>query len=443
MNLDLLDAWPPEKKQEWAARFRWRKDAHAFQIPPAEPWEILLTLAGRGSGKTRGAGQQAAEWMIDTPGFQLAVVAPTWKETRGVCLAGPAGIRAALRQMGYDPEYHKSDGIITLPNGSATLGYSSEKPDRLRGPEHHAAWCDELAVWKDAYLGMHEPDTTWSNLRLGLRLGERTRTLVTTTPKRVQLLRDLIDAGHPIQRASSFVNIRNLSSDFQAYIESLAGTTLGRQEVEGLMLDTVEGALWKDSWISHYQPTSRPSKTVVGVDPAGGRTGTTGIVVVQLHPSCVCGVPLAHGLVVEDASISGDPLTWANAVVTAARKWDAEIVAERNFGGEMVETTLRQIWPEAPLRLIVASGGGQGGSAKAFRAEPVAALYEAGRIHHTAGLIELEDQMTGWTPTDNWSPDRMDALVHAVTALGLTRAPQVVRSRAPWEKRDAVVSVST
>ena len=440
MNLDLLETVPPAKKLEWIARLRWREQAHPHQIPPPPGWDILLVVTGRGAGKTRGAAQQIAERMIDRPGTQWAVVAPTWRETRGICLAGPSGIRRALRDMGYEPEYHKSDGILSLPNGSAALGYSSEKPDRLRGPEHHGAWCDELAVWKDAHpLGTDAPDTTWSNLRLGLRLGDRTETIVTTTPKRVQLLRDLIDAGHPLQRASSMVNIANLSGDFREYIESLQGTSLGRQEVEGIMLDTVEGALWKDSWFNRFQPKTA-TRTVVGVDPSGGRPGTTGIVVARLIVGCGCGKPGDHGHIVEDASTGGDPLTWAQAVVEAARRWDAEIVAERNYGGEMVETTIRQVWAEAPLRLIVAAGGGQGQSAKAFRAEPVAALYEAGRIHHAPGLVALEDQLTGWVPSDKWSPDRLDALVHAVTALGLTKQPQTVVSRGPWQKRNAVTS---
>ena len=410
-------------KKQGAARQQWREIAHPHQIPPPPGWDVLLVITGRGAGKTRGAARQIAERMIDRPGSRWAVVAPTWRETRGICLAGPSGIRAALREMNVEPEYHKSDGILTIPNGSAAHGYSSEKPDRLRGPEHHGAWCEELAVWRDAWQPASAPDTTWSNLRLGLRLGEHTETIVTTTPKRVQLLRDLLAAGYPVQTASSRVNAANLSADFRAYIDSLTGTSLGKQEVEGLMLETVEGALWKDSWFTRHQPAGKATRTVVGVDPAGGRTGTTGIVAVQLHPTCDCGVDGAHGLVVEDASVSGNPLTWATAVVETAERWGAEIVAERNYGGEMVETTIRQAWPSAPVRLVVASGGGQGGSAKAFRAEPVAALYEAKRIHHAPGLVALEDQLTGWVPSqDSWSPDRLDALVHAVTALGLTNS---------------------
>lgn len=294
---------------------------------------------------------------------------------------------------------------LDLVNGCHLKGFSAERPDQLRGPQHHRAWADELAAWSD-------PDT-WDQLSFGLRLGQQPQVIVTTTPRSVKLVRELLkaDSTYPT-RGSTYDNLANLAPAFAAKIlAKYEGTRIGRQELMAEILDDVDGALWTLARIEALRLPTAPdlARVVVAIDPAGGseeHNDETGIM--------VCGRDsIGHGYVLADRSCRAKPEQWATRAIAAYDEFGADrIVAEKNYGGDMVEATIRSVRRNVPVTMVSASRG------KRIRAEPISALYEQSRVHHVAADLELlEDQMCTWLPDSGKSPDRMDALVWALSDL--------------------------
>jgi phage terminase large subunit-like protein len=316
------------------------------------------------------------------------------------------------------PRYEPSKRRITFHNGAQASAYSADEPDRLRGPNHDLAWADELAAWR--YLD------AWDQLTLGLRIGDNPRSVVTTTPRPVPVIKRLVstvDGTVVVTRGSTYENMSNLAPAFiDEILKRYEGTTLGRQELHAEVLDDLEGALWQRSMLDNARVIKHPQlkRIVVAVDPAvsnKAESAETGIV--------VAGIGIDdQAYVLDDLSLRGSPDEWGRAVITAYNRYNADrIIAEANQGGDMVTHTLRTVDRNAPIRLVHASRG------KRTRAEPVAALYEQGRVHHVGLLSLLEDQMCAWVPDVSASPDRLDALVWALTELvidGARQAPTVV-----------------
>lgn len=393
----------------------WRFWARPNQIAPEGTWRTWLVMAGRGFGKTRAGAEWVRECAEAGRYRRIALVARTSKDVRDVMVEGESGI-LAISRPGFEPEWEPSKRRLTWPNGVEAFAYTAEKPDELRGPQHEAAWADEVASWK-------YPET-WDMLMFGLRLGDNPRAMVTTTPRPVRVVKDLLaNPSTHVTRGSTYENRQNLAPQwFADILTKYEGTRLGRQELMAEVLEDTPGALFTLSAIEKLRVKEAPTllRIVVGVDPAvsdAEGSGETGIVAAGLGAD-------GHGYVLADASLRGSPNEWATAAVDLLRKLEGDrIVAEVNQGGDMVESTIRTISQNVPYKAVRASRG------KAARAEPVAALYEQGRVHHLGGaMAALEDQMCSWAPTTGGkSPDRMDALVWALTALMLD-GPQPIRS---------------
>jgi phage terminase large subunit-like protein len=399
---------PPEEKA--AALFRWHLWARDSQCPPPPLWTIWLILAGRGWGKTR----TGAEWVRDqvvAGRKRIALVAATSADARDVMVEGDSGI-LSISPPWDRPHYEPSRRRLTWPNGAIATTYSADEPDRLRGPQHDAAWCDEIAAWR-------YPDA-WDMLMFGLRLGENPQVVATTTPRPVPLLKDLMaNPRCAITRGNTFENQANLAADFVAQItEKYEGTRLGRQELYAEVLEDIPGALWTMAAIEGQrtpiaqQEAIRPllTRIVVAIDPPISATETSdecGLIVAGITAD-------GTAYILEDCSAQATPLEWATRAVQAFHHWQADrIVAEVNQGGDMVETILRQVDPNVPYRAVHATRG------KLVRAEPIAALYEQNRVSHLGTFTTLEDQMCAFTggPQEGGSPDRVDALVWALTDL--------------------------
>ena len=389
----------------------WAKElARPEQLPKrTEDWSIYLYLAGRGAGKTRTAAEWLAWEATTQNNTRWAIVAPTFGDVRDVCAEGESGIINILRAYGSLQHYNRSQGSITLKNGSHIKLFSADEPDRLRGPQHHGAWCDELAAWR-------YPDT-WDQLQFGLRLGEHPRTVITTTPRPVHLIRSLVartDGTVKVVRGSTFDNAANLAP--QALLElqaRYAGTRMGRQELFGELLTESDSALWTRQMIedARIKPEDAPPyyRVVVAIDPAvtsGESSDETGIVVAGATPD-------GHYYILEDATMRGTPEQWARKAVEMFRKHKCDrIIGEANNGGDMIEALLRQVDATIPYRKVHASRG------KKVRAEPVSALSEQLRLHMVgSNFTQLEDQLVTWEADSYSSPDRMDAMVWAVTDL--------------------------
>jgi phage terminase large subunit-like protein len=387
----------------------WREAARPEQLPPAGQWLTWAFVAGRGAGKTRAAAEWVQERALAEPGCRIALVGRTPADVRDVMIEGDSGILTTARTE--RPVYQSTKRRLTWPNGSTAYAYSAEVPAQLRGPQHHYAWCDEPAAWTDARKG-DVLDTAWNNLMLGLRLGQDPRCAATTTPKPVALIRTILDrASTVVTRGSTYDNLSNLAPAFREQVlTTYEGTRIGRQELLGELLEDVEGALWTLDMIEADRVAVVPDlrRIVVAVDPSGGsgpNSDEQGIVVVGL------GVD-GELYVLADRSCKLSPHGWASRAVAAYREFDADrIIAEVNYGGEMVTSTIGQVDSSVSVKVISASRG------KVQRAEPVSAAYEKHRVHHVGALPQLEDQMTTWTPQDGTSPDRLDALVWAVTEL--------------------------
>ena len=388
------------------------------QQAPAGDWAIWLVMAGRGFGKTR----LAAEWVREQAKFtntgqrRFALVARTAADVRDVIVEGESGI-INVSPPSERPLYEPSKRRLTWPNGNTATCFTADEPDSLRGPQFTHAWGDEIAAWRQTpdAAGM----TAFDNLRVGTRLGSNPQMVVTTTPKRVPLLYKLIDEAKTgrvaITRGSTMDNSGNLSG---AYLDAItgvyAGTRLAQQELYGEMLDAVEGALWTEELLEKNREHSLPPNTplrIIGVDPS-----------VAENPRDECGIVVVSSTgerdlykrqswVLEDASIHGSPDVWANKVVAMARKWGCPVVAEINQGGALVRNAINAIDPNIKVLEVHSKYG------KALRAEPITLAYEQGRVHHIGYLPDLESQMLSWIPGEGKSPDRVDALVHALTAL--------------------------
>lgn len=398
----------PEQKA--ILRYSWPWHARPHQLAPPGDWMTWLVLAGRGFGKTR----LCIEWLrhrveAGTCG-RIALVGATAADVRDITVEGESGILANSPPW-FRPVYQPSKRKLTWPNGAVAYTYSAEEPDQLRGPQHDAAICEELAKWK-------YPDDAWSNLQFGLRLGTNPQAVIATTPRPIKALKDIMSrASTVVTRGSMYENILNLPQAFiNTIMETYEGTRLGRQEIYAEILDDNPNALWSQAMLEALRVRVAPAlhTIAVGVDPsitAGG--AETGIIVAG-KALCACkGKNEIHAFVLHDASIQGSPGKWASAVVTAAMNLKADrIVGEVNQGGDMVEHTIRAIPESKTLRFkgVHASRG------KYTRADPIAALYEQGKVHHVGMLAKLEDQMTQWEPGMP-SPDRMDALVWVLTDL--------------------------
>lgn len=411
----MLGAFSEVERDE--LRYHWQLWARSRQLPPAGDWRIWLICAGRGFGKTRAGSEWIRKVARADKLARIALIGASLPEARSVMVEGESGILACCPPQ-FRPNYEPSLRRLTFPNGAVAMLYSAAEPESLRGPQHSHAWCDEIAKWDTAG---NRADRAWDNLMLGLRLGETPRVLATTTPRAVPLMRKLMagDTGGEtvIVRGKSKDNAANLPARFLRDIRREYGkSALGRQELDGELLLDIEGALWTRELLERCRVKNsvETERVIVGVDPpASARGDACGIVVVGL------GID-GHAMVLADRSVTRpSPEKWARAVADAAADWQADrVVAEANQGGAMVESVLRAADVSLPIRLVHASRG------KVARAEPVAALYEAGRVFHHGVFPALEDEMTGLDTGGEYhgpgrSPDRADALVWALTELML------------------------
>jgi phage terminase large subunit-like protein len=346
------------------------------------------------------------------PGSRGAVVAATAADARDVLAEGESGFMHTSTDVSYEPSKRR----LSWGNGSRATLFSADEPNRLRGPQFHWAICDELAAWR--FL-----EDAWSNLMLGLRLGDNPRCVVATTPRPIKQIKAMLtDPTVTVTRGSTYDNRANLAPQFFAQIVArYEGTRLGRQEIDAQILDDVPGALWQRAMLDEHRVASAPELTriVVAIDPAVTNTGDS-----NEHGVIVAGKGTdEHGYVLDDLSLRASPDGWARAAIKAYHDWQADrIVIEDNQGGDMCVHTLRTVERTIPITRVHASRG------KQTRAEPIAALYEQGRVHHVGALPDLEDQLVSWTPGDA-SPDRLDACVWALTDLMLKRPlPAVITS---------------
>lgn len=385
----------------------WHTQARPDQLAPEGDYNILLFLAGRGWGKTRVGAEWLAEQAARNPNTEWAIVAPTWRDCRKVCIEGPSGLLKAFLPGELD-SVNASDLTVRLTNGSKIYGYSSDGFERLRGSNLSGAWADEIAVYS-------APDDLFSEaLMPALRIGDNPRVLITTTPRPIKFLRELIardDGSVRIIKGKTWDNAANLSKTALAELKArYEGTRTGRQELEGELLTDTEGALWKREWLDLTRVTRPPAlaRIVVAVDPAvtsGEKSDYTGIVVAG---RCFAG----HLYVLEDLTLKGSPHQCMAKAVSAYHRWHADrIVAEVNNGGDYLETVVRSVDESVPYSMVRATRG------KLTRAEPISAFWEQGRAHIVGCLPALEDQMCSYTVDTKESPDNLDALVWAATEL--------------------------
>ena len=389
-----------------AARIRWsHQQARPNQLAPDGDWTTWLVLAGRGFGKSRLGAEWLAWELVREPNLRGAIIAPTFSDARDTCAEGESGIISVFRRYGMLDKWNRSLGEIRLTNGSQVKLFSGEEPDRLRGPQHHYIWLDEIAAFDYG-------QEVWDMMTMGLRLGDHPKAVATSTPKPVPIVKNLLkrqDGSVAVTRGATFDNRENLAPTFLAeLLARYEGTRLGRQEIYGELLEDVEGALWTLGLIENNRVTVAPPlvRTVVAVDPAVTDTGDeTGIIVAGRDTQ-------QHGYILADYTMRGTPDQWAKQVIEAYDTHMADaVVVEINQGGQMVAQVLRTIRPSLPIIEVRASKG------KQTRAEPISALYEQNKIHHVGIFVELETQMTEWTPDNKQSPDRMDAMVWAFTEL--------------------------
>lgn len=387
----------------------WQLEARYSQLPPEGDWNIWLILAGRGFGKTHTGARDAALFALQNPQSQVAVVVPTFGDIRRVAFGGPSGILNFLPKelllQGRGQGYNATGQEIRLWNGSKIMGFSATEPDRLRGPQFHHAWCDEIAAWR-------YPET-FDQLMFGLRLGEDPKCTITTTPKPTKLVKSLLTRKRTcITRGTTFENRANLAeAAIQQLEERYGGTRLGRQELYAEVLEDVEGALWNYQMIEDERmkmdEIPEMQRVVVGIDPAvthSADSDETGIVVAGR------GVD-DRFYVLSDRSIKASPDGWMREAIDAFYLHDADkIIAEVNNGGDLVERLLRTIDSNVSYKKVTATRG------KMVRAEPIAALYEQKRVSHVGNFDILETQMCEYAG-EGKSPDRMDALVWALTEL--------------------------
>lgn len=413
LDLAALAMSPTEHER---LRDDWSLWARPDQLPPAGDWTTWLLLGGRGAGKTRAG----AEWVkalalgrapfADGPAGRIALVGETFADVRDVMIEGVSGL-LRIHRRAERPTWKPSLRRLEWPNGAVAQAFSSEDPEALRGPQFEIAWADEIAKWRHA-------EEVWDMLQFGLRLGAAPRQVATTTPRPVPLVKRLVaDPACVVARASTRANAFNLAPRFlDTVVGRYQGTRLGRQELDGELIEDRDDALWRRDEIDRLRLDAAPPMTriVVAVDPPATsrpKADACGIVAVGMSDAGI-------GHVLADATARGlRPTDWAARAVALFETLEADaLVVEVNQGGEMVEAVLREVAPEVPVKPVRATRG------KWLRAEPVAALYQQGRVRHVGPLPELEDELCDFGPeglSSGRSPDRMDALVWALTALML------------------------
>ena len=408
-------------------KYDWRLFARDKQLAPVGDWRTWVPLAGRGWGKTR----TGSEWIREqvegpTPlsrgkRQRIALIAETAADVRDVMINGDSGI-LQCSPKDYRPIYVANRRALVWPNGTEALLFSAIQPDQLRGPQFDCAWCDELAKWRYA-------QDTWDMLQMGLRLGDNPQSLVTTTPRNIQVLKDILaDPSTVHTKGTTYENAGNLAGSFADYIKrKYEGTRLGRQELLADILSDVPGALWPRALLDRYRirpdeegkvHTPEFNRIVVSIDPpttSGEASDSCGMVVAGSIGDVAAN--LGHAYVLGDYTAQGlTPNEWAKQAVKLFHEYKANaIIAETNQGGEMVSTIIHHVDPNVPVHRVHASHG------KFARAEPVAAIYEQGRVHHVGTFTDLEDEMCNFTitglPDPSKSPDRVDALVWAINGL--------------------------
>lgn len=430
-HLAILEALAPAERRRKMGAFteeerdelwtHWHLWGRPEQFPPKGDWRTWLVMAGRGFGKTRAGAEWVRAVAKADPDARIALVGATLPEVRAVMVEGESG----LLSVGPDPQrprFEPSLRRLVWPNGAQAMIYSALEPETLRGPQHSHAWCDEVAKWDNASA---RATRAWDNLLLGLRLGESPRIMATTTPRAVPLVKRLMAQPADdivITRGTTEDNRENLPARFLDDMRrSFGRSLLARQELDGELIADIEGALWSRAMLETCRESAAPElvRVVVAVDPPASSGGDAcGIVVAGLAADGT-----AH--VLADASVEkAGPERWARAVANAAEAWSADrVVAEANQGGEMVRSVLRAAQHALPIRLVHASRG------KVARAEPVAALYEAGRVRHAGTFPALEDELCGLVAGGAYqgpgrSPDRADALVWALSELMLKIAAE-------------------
>ena len=392
-------------EHDWLA---WARDE---QLPPEGDWRIWLFLGGRGAGKTRAGAEWIAEGIRSGAMNRVALIGASYDEARAVMIEGESGLLKVCGTAAYEP----SNRRVLWPGGAMARVLSADEADSIRGHQFDAAWCDEFCKWRD-------PQAALDMALMALRQGNDPRMMITTTPRAIAALKRLMTMKDCVTtRSTTADNAPNLAPGFVEMLEArYAGTRLGRQELDGDLIEDNESALWRRDWIeaSRVRDVPKLSRIVVAVDPPAGVAGDEcGIIVAGSDASGAC-------FVLADRSVGGaTPAQWARRVIDAYEEFEADaIVAEANQGGEMVRAVLQQQLSSAPVRLVHATRD------KQTRATPFAALYERGRVHHAGSFAELEDQMCQFDGTGK-SPDRLDALVWALAHLmPLTRAAPKVRS---------------
>lgn len=416
----VLSKMDPAKAEE--LMYTWEFWARPDQLPPTDvDWNTWLLNQGRGAGKTR-SGVEWVRGLVKGGYKRIAAIAATNSDIERVMIQGESGFLARCWKGDKDrkgkvigkPVWSPTKRLLTWENGAYVQFFSAEEPERLRGPQFEAAWCDELAAW-------NRDRDTWDMLQFCLRLGKHPQVCVTTTPKPTKLLRDIIkNPKTVVVSGSTFANAANLAPTYlEAVKAQYEGTRLGRQELYAEILDEASGALWNRTMLASCEVdiddpvefAQSLNRVVVSVDPAvsaNAESDMTGVVVAGIDINGVC-------YVLQDATDRYTPEGWAAKAIELYHTYGADrIVAERNQGGEMVRYTFKSVDETIPIKLVHASRG------KFARAEPVSALYERGKVKHAKGLDALEDQMVQWEPLGSiGSPDRLDAMVWAITELAL------------------------
>jgi phage terminase large subunit-like protein len=424
--VQYLTSLPQEKKaqilnsltdeQAYLLRYDWNMWARPAQRIPLGNWFTWLLRSGRGYGKTRTGSETVIEWAMN--GYSpIALVGQTKADVRDTMVEIGDSSILKVAPPWFRPVYESSKRRLVFPNGSICVIYSGDEPDQLRGPQHMKAWVDELAKFK-------YPQETWDNLEFGLRKGDNPQVICTTTPRPIKIIRDLIADTRTVEtRGNTLDNASNLNPAFlDRMITKYQGTRLGRQELNGDILDDNPGALWTWDMLDDSRVSEIPelSRIVVGVDPAvtnNADSDETGIIVAGFSkegvPDKLTGIRVPHFYILGDYSLKGTANTWAKSAVGAYHRHKASrMIAEGNQGGDLVEMNIRNVDPNISFKRVHARQG------KQARAEPISALYEQGRVHHYGTFAALEEQMTGWDPmSSDRSPDRIDALVWAVTEL--------------------------
>lgn len=411
---DVLDGFSAKHLE--AMLYDWPLWARDDQVPPRGDWSVWLVMGGRGAGKTRAGAEWVRGMALGLPPFcgrsvgRIALVGETYADVRDVMIEGISGL-LSVHPPGDRPVWKSSKRQLEWKNGAIAQAFSSEDPDGLRGPQFDVAWCDEIGKWRYA-------EATWDMLQFGMRLGERPRQVVTTTPRPIPLIKRLLaEQKTVLTRAPTAANAANLAPGFlETIMDRYAGTRLGRQELEGELIDDREDALWQRQKLEALVVENAPdlARVVVAIDPPASsheKSDACGLVVAGVDGEGI-------GYVLADESRSGlTPTQWATKAVALFRRFEADlVVAEVNQGGDMVTTILGQVDATVPVKAVRASRG------KYTRAEPVAHLYERGLVHHVGAMPKLEDEMCDFGVnglSSGRSPDRIDALVWAFNELML------------------------